>query len=281
MLVATVLLVAAAAYFYFNPRSALQLVVPDLEKVSNMEVEIKNDTAYITLYCILKNKAPYKIHIDSIYFNIRLDTVTVVTEKQYINFVHQSGGEDTLALHARLPIKKVRKTIESLDGVDSTSITGDFKIYYDNVFGKTQLDYSKKWDIKVPVPPKIKIIKIQKQEIKLFKKEAVAYAYVQVINASQTLSLSLSGISYNISLGEDITGSGNTGQTVTIKPQTTITVQLPLLLEVKKPLKTSLAILLDKDRMNYTIHLRAILNTPKISGIPVELTAVGMAELVK
>jgi LEA14-like dessication related protein len=104
---------------------------------------------------------------------------------------------------------------------------------------------------------------------------------VQVINKGENLDLDLSQLTYDVALGDDIIGSGTTAQVVKINPQSEITVILPLLLKVEKPLKTSLQVLFDNDKMNYTLHLRGLLSTKKIKEIPVDFTATGITELVK
>lgn len=279
--IAVVLLLSIGAYFFFYPKRVLQLAIPDFNGVNFVKATIKNDTAYVNLQSILKNRAPYIINIDSIFYKIKLDTTLIVSERQAVKLVQESGDVDTAVLGVRLPIKKIRNTIKSLQSKDSTYLVGDFAVEYSTFLGHMTLNYSKKEKIQVPVPPEIKITNVSRRKVKLLKGEAYVDVEISVTNHSPTISVHLDDLQYTVQLGERIAGQGHTEQKIKVEPKSSVVVTLPLYIDVDKPLKTLWDVYVKQDAVSYRVVLNAMLSNNNIEEVPVELVAIGNTKLVE
>lgn len=281
LVIVALIIILVAAWFYFNPRKALHFAVPDFEKIELVQAFVKHDTAYLSIYAVLHNKAPYKITIDSLLFDIVLDTTVIITERRPVNIRMAQGQKDTTKLSLKLPVKKVRKVIDRLQGGDSTTLTGNFKIKYNTFLGKVEIPFSKKIGIKVPNPPEITLTGIVREKVEFFKGKADIIAGVQVVNENKHITVKLDSLKYEIALGEGIKAFGSYNQTVTVGGGEVTQIKLPAKIEVDKPMATLLKVLLDKDKTDFTLTISALLTTGEAEKIPIELTVAGMTEIVK
>lgn len=281
LVIIVLVIILAAAWFYFNPKKAVHFIAPDLEKVELIKAYVKNDTAYVSIFAVLQNKAPYKITIDSLLFDILLDTVVIIHERRPLNIRMVSGQTDTTRLSLKLPIKKIRKVINGLQGRDSTSLTGNFTVKYNTFLGRVDLPVSRKRGIKVPNPPEITLTDIFREKVEFFKGKASIIAGIKVVNKNKHITVKLDSLNYKIALGEGIIAYGRYDKTVMVGGGAVTFIKLPAKVEVDKPLATLLKVIFDKDKAPFTLTISALLSTGKVEKIPVELTIVGITELIK
>ncbi|HYG16964.1 MAG TPA: hypothetical protein VEC12_14500 [Bacteroidia bacterium] len=275
------IIILIGAWFYFNPKKALQFVAPDLEKIELIHGVLKNDTVYLDVFAVLQNKAPYKITIDSLIFDIILDTTVLVKERRAINIKMGSGQVDTTKLSLKLPVKKARKVIERLQGRDSTTLTGNFRVKYNTFLGRVDVPFSRVRGIKVPNPPEITVTDILREKVEFFKGKASIITGVQVVNENKHVTVKLDSLKYEIALGEGIKAYGSYNHTVTVAGGAVTQIKLPAKIEVDKPMATLLKVLFDKDEVNFTLTLSALLTAGKAEELPVEFTIVGITEIMK
>src|SRR4051812_38792689 len=89
-----VLIIIAAAllgYFYFFPKQAQNILVPEIDQLKEANIHIKGDTAFTRLNIRLKNKGVFKIHIDSLLYAVTFDTLKVLSKQQPLNIDIKAG----------------------------------------------------------------------------------------------------------------------------------------------------------------------------------------------
>lgn len=267
-------------YYYKNQKAALKLLLPEIRKITLIRADIRQDTAYIDVFALAVNRSPYKLNIDSIYCDIYLGGKKLITEKRFIGLEQRKGQSDTVCLSVRIPISRTRSTIENLQTQDSTDITLDATVVYNTVFGKRRINLNKDKRIEVPVPPKLKIIKSQKKELRLFKKNVTADLYLQIINEGKNLNLDISGLQYELHIGNDLHTKGAFSKDISIKPGSQQLVRFPLDFAMEQPGGTILKVWTDTDRVPYKLKLSGYLDSKKIQHIPVVIFAEGKLEIV-
>src|SRR5687767_4411413 len=62
------------AYSYLYPKQALRMIRPELSKVEKIRVQLKRDTAFIQAKITLVNNGIFKLNVDSLIYNVKLDT---------------------------------------------------------------------------------------------------------------------------------------------------------------------------------------------------------------
>lgn len=267
---------------YLRPQRALNFVIPNLNSLNRINARIENDTAYIAVLGVLENKAPYKIRIDSIRFNLKMEGETFIKERQALHIQQMAGEKDSIDLTFRLPISKMRNIVKGLkaDAADSTYITADFEITYQTFLGRVRVPISLNFDIKTPQPPRVKLNKIKYDGLNLREGKIDLALDVKLINENERLEIDISELKYTASFGEYISGTGAYPNTISIKPGETIDVELPINIDYEKPFKLAFQIISNKDILDYEFKIDAVLNNKSMEAMPVSISAKGEAELV-
>lgn len=268
-------------YYWLNPKKALTFALPNLNELSYVNAKIKSDTAYIEVIGVIENKAPYKITIDSLVYNLDLAGVRIISEKQEVAIEQISGGVDTIMLTFRIPISKTRNLIQKLQAKDSTVLTANVEITYNTIFGRTTIPFSKNIDIKVPNPPDIKLIEVKAGDLDLKHKNIDIDLSVSIKNNSDKIELKLRDLVYDAKLGDHIVGSGKYSKLIVIKPLSTNYLRLPINVTVDKPFQVLWKVITNKDYMNYEINLNGTIQNDTIQDVPLSITATGRTQLKK
>jgi LEA14-like dessication related protein len=283
------LLIAIAAlilFYKYNPKKAVNLILPDFSKVEYINAFVEKDSVKTKVDVIVENKSPYKLDIDSASFEILLNDQLLLTELIPLNLKQKRYQVDTIQLPIDLSKKKLKHVIGDLKGTDSTNLTAHCYIIYNTVFGRVKLKYDKVIRIAVPVPPQIKVVKVERKKYNVAEKILNTTIFLQIINGGPTIHLKLYDIHYQLQVENELSSEGAIDKTVLIKPRSTETLEIPVDIKVEHPLKTIIAILTDNDQMNYSLHLKGkmiekMVDLEKQDPIPVEINATGKLELKK
>ncbi len=278
----TLALIATGLYFYLNPKSALNFVVPNFTGLANIGVEIKGDTAYLDVNAVMENKAPYVIDIRQINYTVCLDETDILEEKHPIKLKLKPDQVDTASLLVHLPYKKVRDVINSIQGQDSTEVGATFTVTYGTLFGEFTIPAAFDTKVKTPNPPEVELNKIRMGFFNFKERRFQLILDIDVINEND-IEVSLNNLEYEAEFGENLTGYGDLDEMLTVGANTTTNIRLPLVISVDKPMEIIWKIITNKDRMDYVLHLRGELVQKKKNrdNIDFDVSLTGDAELVK
>lgn len=278
------LIVGVILYFVFNPKKAVNLILPNLNEISYVHIDMKKDSALIKLFVLVQNKMPYKIVIDTIHFEIKLNDFTMSEETIPVQIDQGSFDKDTVELPINLSLKKIKKVIGDLKDQDSTYLDVNFYVVYNTFIGQEKFNYNKRIKIASPIPPKIKILKVEQKKYNFRHKTSDAIIKVEVINRGKYIDLELNNIEYDLRIKNTLFSKGIVKRTINVKPGSSIVVDIPVTIEYDNPFKTAWLIARDKDKSKYIVNIKSdikIKNFENINVIPVEIDATGNMELVK
>jgi LEA14-like dessication related protein len=284
---ALVVIVGISILFYFyNPRKAIDLILPDISSITYINADVKDDSVHTKIDVIVQNKSPYKLTIDSVFFEIKLNDKQLVEETVPIELKQQRYQVDTVQLPVNISREKLKRILESLKHTDSTDISTNCYVIYNTVFGHVKLKYDQTKHIAVPIPPKIKVVKVERKRYSLVDKTLYATVELEIINRGRNINIQLNNIKYQFQVENSLSSEGSIDKTVTVAPGSTEHVEVPIAVKVEHPLKTAVAIITDNDVMNYTLHLTAdiienMTDKVKRGPIPAEVNASGVLELKK
>ncbi|MEO6302661.1 MAG: LEA type 2 family protein [Bacteroidia bacterium] len=284
IIVFIIALAGLVLFYLYNPKKAITLVFPDLNDISYINTVIKNDSAYTKISMVFQNKNPYKLDIDTLSFKVKLADTIIADQKVSLMLKQSHFDIDTVKVPLNLDIKKIRGLIKSLQDQDSTEIKIEGYAIYETIFGKTKLKFNKDSKISVPVPPEIKVLKVERKSFNYKEKILKANATIEIINKGKTLDLQLTDIHYNITVKNTLHSYGIISKPVSIKPKSSITLTIPIEIEIYHPLKTAWLVSIDKDRLNYSLHVTCNIKeniSEKSYTSPAEVRASGILELVK
>jgi LEA14-like dessication related protein len=280
-----IILIGGSLFFYFklNPKDAINLILPEINKINLIKAVVTEDTANIEIHTILQNKSFYTLRIDSLYYDLKLKDLSLPEEKIYLNLIQKKSQIDTVALPLKLPLKKIKQTIQTSQEEDSLDLEANFHLVYHTFLGNYHLTYRKKIKFSRPVPPEIKIIKVEHRKIRISDGTVKATIQLQVKNKGKNLDLKTNNIRYKFTIEKLLQEVGSYDQTVRIKPGSETTVSIPVSIKIGKLLKAGWLILKDKDIVNYTVTIEADMEEEKSLNqkIPVIVTASGVTEIVK
>jgi LEA14-like dessication related protein len=274
------LALAGGAYFFLNPKKALNIIVPEIDQVENIFVRFVGDTAKIELDLRMENKSFFKLNIDSLIYYVNFDSATLLAKAQLLNIELKRGQTDTVRLFLDLPYKHLLKKIQSVQDRDSVDIRIDVRVVYATFFGQTTLPYTKKMRIEVPHPPKIEFERME--FVTREGKNLFFMAHVKLLNYSK-ISLNVSEISYRIVVKDLLTASGKENKEIRVKPATVYSLALPIKVELKNIFKTLGLIVTDNDKVKYHLVLKAMVQNDKVGSkkTPIEIEKDGIMELKK
>lgn len=275
---------AAVLYYVFNPGKALTFVFPELNKISYLNSVIKKDSVFTTVSMLMQNKNPYKLNIDTFHFEVFLNDTCIVRETVALNIRQKHGQVDTVKLPLRLNGKKIRTLIANLQSKDSTNAELRGYVVYEAIFGSAKLKFNKKVRIEVPVPPQLKISKIERKKFDYKTNTLDAIAHLQIINMGKKLSLYLRDVHYNLTVKNTLHSEGLIISEAVIAPQSVLKLDVPMKIKIFYPLKTLWLIRTDQDRLDYTLTINGLVNEDmserSFTG-RAEIEASGQLELVK
>jgi hypothetical protein len=269
-------IIGYAIYFFIQRQKMLNLLVPQVTEITLIKADIHADTAYIEVNTIVVNKAPYEMNIDSVVCDLSLGGTKLVSTSQYVGLRQQSGESDSVKFSVKIPISHTRNKILSLQNQDSTGLTIEATIVYSGF----RLPFVRSKKIEVPVPPQFKVIKTEKSDLRLFKKDVHVDLFLGVINEGKNLSLEIHDIQYELIVGNDLVSRGKLGKDISIKPQSSQIIKFPLDIKMKQPLVTIFKIWGDNDRVPFRIMLSGYLDAGKMKRIPTVIFASGQMEIV-
>jgi LEA14-like dessication related protein len=284
LIILAIVIVSVIFYYLFNPEKALKLILPGLNEISYIHIDLKKDSALVKLFVFVQNKMPYKMVIDTIHFEIKLNGLKMVEETVQVHIDQSWFDTDTIELPVRISLKETRKIIGDLHGQDSTDMNASFYVVYKTFIGNQKIHINKKIRIASPIPPRISILKLEHKKYNMKDKTSEAVLKIEIINDGKNIDLQLDSVCYNLQIKNTLFSKGIFAGPIDIKPVSSLTVDIPIIIEYSNPFKTVWAIVIDKDMMEYDLNVKTdviVNNSETSSMIPIEVDATGFMELVK
>jgi len=279
-LVTLLVLIGMASYYISHPKKALNIIIPKFENIEKISITLLKDTALIDADVLFENKSFFKLSIDSLIYNIKLDTLTLLSKAQDLRIRLSPSQADTVNLPIALPFKRLMKEIKHLQKQDSVSITFDLRVVYSTWLGKTVLPYKKIIIIAVPVPPKFEIEKFEYKKHR--NHEFYFNADVKIINKGK-LDLHISDVSYTIVVKDNFRATGKDLREIHLNPRSEMIVVLPIKITFEHLFKTLIKVVTNNDKVKYDlkIHLRAQMDKLSPEKTEIDIEKEGITELKK
>jgi len=277
------IVIAMVLCFVFNPEKAINLILPKINKISYVYIDLKKDTSLVKLTAYIQNKMPYRMVIDTIHFEIKLNGLNIIEESIPVLINQSRFSTDSIELPIHCSINNIKKIIAGLHGQDSTYLDASFYIVYNTFIGKKKLRFNKRIEIATPVPLQLKILEVEFKNYKFINKTSEALIRVEIINKGKYIDLQLNNIEYNFQIKNTFFSEGIYKGTIQVKPTSCVIVEIPIVIEFINPSKTVWKILHDKDQSKYVLNLQSIVKIKNFNNtaIAVEVDATGNMELVK
>ena len=165
ILILIISIIGVAFYFYYNRDKAVSLIIPDLNEINAISLNIKDGNTLAKIDVIVENERPYRMVIDSLVCILQLDEKTLIEERIPLKLNLPNYSRDTIAVPFHFNIGKVKEMISRLQTKDSTDLHVTGYIIYSTFIGKTRLPFTKKIKIDVPNSSRVKSIECRTQKV--------------------------------------------------------------------------------------------------------------------
>ena len=275
-------LIGVIIYYILRPKEAAKLILPELKEISYLYADIKGDFVSAKIYAVVQNQNPYQLVLDTLHLEIKLDDMKIIKETIPLQLDQSQHDTDTMKIPFTFNLKKVMEKIKDLQKNDSTDLEVNGYMVYNTVIGQQKIKFDKKLSIAVPVPPKMKVLKVEQSKFKIGDKTSKANIKLEIINEGKYIDLKLDDINYNLRIPNTITSNGVINKAIVMKPGEEQVIDIPIIVKYDHPLKTVFSVLFDNDKVPFELNLRSNLtinNLKDLNTIPVEVHATGITEL--
>jgi LEA14-like dessication related protein len=272
--------ITLAAYFYIFPKKAQNILIPDVDQVSQIKIRVDGDTARMNIVLRLENKGLFKMNIDSLIYHVRFDTATLLAGWQDLGVVLATGDADTFQVPVNLPFKRLIANIMKVQHRDSVDIFTAVRIVYATVFGTRSLTHEKTSTIAVPIPP---VFELEKLEYVGHDKHKFYFnAHLKMVNRGR-IELNVYDLKYTMKSEDLFTASGIGPKFIKVSPHSVINEVLPVTVDVNKILKTVLKIVSNNDKVHYKLKINGYIQNKGLGEdrSEVEIKKEGTLELKK
>jgi LEA14-like dessication related protein len=278
LLLLVVVLGGVALYFVIYPKKLAKVILPDFNKVEELNAMIRNDSLYLNARGVFQSETFLPLSVDSLQYNFFVEDCVLYENKKMVDLHLAPGESDTVNINIHLPFDRLRHVSRYIHDMDSVTIGTDCQVVY-KYFGRhITVKFTKKGRILRPVPPRITLAGLEKKKIKHWGKQIDTSAKLKVVNGSKKLNLQITDLEYTIRLGDKVRGHGRYPAPIDLKPQSTMTVSIPVSLNVDQPLKTAYELLVAKNKVHYNLDASAMVDfhsKKRPDKIKVYFTAIG------
>lgn len=275
VLVTLALLIVAVAVFR---KPLLKATMPVVEDVTLAEFVIRNDSAFVKLSMIIRNKAVWHIELKQVRLGVYDDTLQILS---YVNDTmkvlarNQVKKED---LYCTIPFRKVLQRIREHQGQDTVGLVLKGELVYSTFLGEMSTVVERRIPVQVPIPPRLAISGIQYNG----KTDGFYNLLFDLsIKNENAREMDLKDLSYDLRGGDYIHLFGKL-QNVVIAAKDSTRIRVPALMQVDHQFALISKILLDKDKMPYSFVMKGTIQS--FTGIvkndvPITVTSFGQMEL--
>ncbi len=237
LIILAIFIVLVISYYLLNPKKAINLILPGLNEISYIHIDLKKDSALVKLVVIVQNKMPYKMKIDTIHFEINLNSLRMVEETIPLQIDQSWFDTDTIELPLNISLKETKKITDILKGQDSTDMDINLYIIYKTLIGGQKIQINRKIRIESPIPPQITIKKIEQKNYDMKNKTSDAVLKIEIVNNGRNIDLQLNSINYKLQIKNNLFSKGIFAGPIHIRPASSLTVDIPITIEYNNPLR--------------------------------------------
>jgi len=278
--VLAVLVVLAGTAYFFRAKIAKHFI-PTVEQTGEIQIDVRNDTAYVSSKLIVTNNSFIKIELDTLRYSVTLFDKTYLKSMKYIGMILNPYKGDSLDFSLKIPYAAILKdlAIQRTLG-DSANYSINIYIQYSTLFGRDEIPIKKTAKLKIPQPPELDIVNINYKKVRM--KHILANVQVKIMNYN-SMALSIKDMAYSMNIGKQGNVKGKYKREILIQPNGETYIDLPIEITAKNIGKTFFDVLFDNDNYNYRLNINATLESidPVKKTFQLDVTKDGRMELKK
>jgi LEA14-like dessication related protein len=274
------LLLTGFSAFIFRDKIKTRFM-PEVRQSGKIEVIIKNDSSYIKTKLVIKNKFLFHINIDTVKYSVSMFDKEYIKSEKFVNLSLPGYTSDSLNVFITVPYKVILQDLKAArQNGDSAGYTINLSIQYSTILKKSEMPIARSGKLKIPQPPELSVEGIIWKKVRM--KTLFADVKIKITNHT-AVALSVKNMNYHMDIANQGTLKGNYNKPVDILPNEETFFNIPITIKPKNIGKTMLQVFFDKDKYDYTLTLKAVLESvePEKKFFNLDLTKNGKMELKK
>jgi LEA14-like dessication related protein len=274
------ILLAGITTFIFRDKIKTRFM-PEVKQSGKIEVVVENDTSYLKTKLVIKNKFLFHINIDTVKYKVSMFDKEYIKSEKFVDLSLPGYTSDSLNILIKVPYKVILKDLKAArQKEDSAGYTINVSIQYSTILKKSEMPIARSGKLKIPQPPELIVEGIKWKKVRM--KSLFADVKIKIINHSP-IALFIKNMNYHMDIADQGTLKGSYDKPVDIIPNETTFFNIPITIKPKNIGKTVLQVLFDKDKYDYTLTLKAVLESvePEKKIFNLNLIKTGKMELKK
>lgn len=273
-----IVLIIVAVFIIFR-KPFIRATLPEVEDVTLTEIVIRNDSAFVQLALIVRNRGVWHIELQKVSLSVYDDDVKLLTYENDTLHILERFQVKKQELFFIIPIKAVQAQIRSHQGEDSVGLHLKGDIYFSTILGDMSRTIDQVIPVNVPIPPKLTVQSIDYTG----RTDDGNYnlLFHLMLKNLNPRALDMRDLTYDLQGTNGINLHGELGS-VSIAAEDSTRIDVPAVLQIDNRLSVISDILLDKDVMAYSFVLTGTIESltgMEAKDVPVTVTAFGQMEL--
>ena len=242
------------------PEKIISFFIPSIAQVSDIQANVKKDTAYINTKLVAQNSTFFSIKMDTLKYKISFANKIYFRDKKPLGLMLKRYNKDTFNFSFKIPYSIILDDMKhEKEKRDSTNFLTDLTLQYSTFFGKAELPIAESGKIKIPEPPEIQIVDLRFKK-ELDTKNILAEVKLKVTNHS-LYSLKINKMSYTINVLQFANVKGVYAKPLNFKGNSVTEFNIPIEVELKKEDKSLMSILRSNEPHHYVLVVDGIINS--------------------
>jgi hypothetical protein len=241
---------------YLARRQLLKQVLPEIEKVEISNITVIDDSAYVRVLVMLRNKSWTSYELNYADITLANDSLVLV---HYVNDSVQKLDVDQVRIFPIsfvVPIKDAIRRIRSLQNQDSTMVSVRGWVNFTTMFGESKREFEKEIVVEVPTPPTIKLGElIYLGEVKAEENYYAFRMKLKVVNLNKK-EFWFKDVSYNMNAGKQIKSVGKIPGDIRILPMDSVIMEIPFRITIDNEVGLFFKVLFNNDIVTYHLNIK-------------------------
>jgi LEA14-like dessication related protein len=233
------------------PHKIFAAYIPAMQQIETVDMVIYPDRAKMKFKIAVLSDGPIEALLDSISYKVYFDSTEFSKGSQSFNRKMDKDSNDTITLPLEMKFKMLDRAFDKFENQDSTDLKIKFAGYFHlPIIGATTVPMDVAIRIASPVRPKIKIVNVDLEKLRLHKVEASVD--MMIINENQ-IGFKVENMKLYMKMPGLLEGNIIHMEAIDIKSRDSSLFTMPIKIDEMKLVKTAWKFLFDKEELEYVL----------------------------
>jgi hypothetical protein len=243
--------------FFIFRKPLLKATMPVVEDVTLSEFVLINDSAFVKLSLVVRNKAIWNIELTHVSLGIYDNDLELLCYESDTLQTLERNEARTEEVYCKIPFKEVMERIRQHQGEDTVRLRMKGVLVYSTFLGESSTIIDREIPINVPIPPRISV-----RGIEYAGREDGDYnlVFALTLKNDNPRMMDLEFVKYELHAGTNIDLNGHLDN-ISIAALDSTELRVPAVLHLGSGFSIISQIILDRDKMPYSFVMTGTIVT--------------------